>query len=331
VARVSGLPHLAQDVRVGVGWFRRARRSHRVWFAQRVLDAARTVLPQLGVYGVTAETLSTLEARILTATQRVNLPRETVGAKRAATHQLAAMFAAVDELLRDGIDALVYPMAKSHPEFHTAYQAARLVLTEVDRHAAHHDVMALRQAALAARPNRRPVFRKVASWAACMLAIALAGTIGWNISKRAEGVPPAAYATAIGERSTVPLADGSIVTLNTASVVEVAYEASERRVRLLKGQASFKVAHGQADQPNGRQTRVHAARMAYSRHRVSIVAEQTVVGVTLISVFHFNVLHRPLNDLAIEVLSCRGVGDRQGGPAYASHRRRRVGQCSAVT
>lgn len=53
------------------------------------------------------------------------------------------------------------------------------------------------------------------------------------------------YVTEIGERSTVPLADGSVVTLNTATAVHVAYEAAERKVRLLNGQALFAVAHGQ--------------------------------------------------------------------------------------
>ena len=128
VARETGTPQLAQDVRVGVASFRRARRSHRVWFAQRVLDAARGVLPQLGAYGVTAETLVTLEARIQAATQRVNLPRETVGAKRAATRRMAELFVEVEALLDDGIDALVYPLRLRHPEFHATYEAARLVV-----------------------------------------------------------------------------------------------------------------------------------------------------------------------------------------------------------
>ena len=130
VARETARPQLAQDVRVGAASFRRARRSHRVWFAQRVLDAARSVLPQLGVYGVTAETLATLEMRIQTATQRVNLPRETVGAKKAATQRLAALFDEVEALLDDGIDALVYPLRASHPEFYAAYEAARSVVRQ---------------------------------------------------------------------------------------------------------------------------------------------------------------------------------------------------------
>lgn len=126
-----------------------------------------------------------------------------------------------------------------------AYYEALATLTELDRHAAHPDIMALRQAALAAHPDRRPVARWAAVWAACVLAISLAGALGWNVSKRSSAEPGTAYVTAVGERSTVPLVDGSVITLDTASAVEVAYQASERTVRLLKGRALFTVAHGQ--------------------------------------------------------------------------------------
>jgi transmembrane sensor len=52
----------------------------------------------------------------------------------------------------------------------------------------------------------------------------------------------ALYRTAVGERSTVVLPDGSVATLNTDSVLKVAYSGAERGVRLLKGQALFEVA-----------------------------------------------------------------------------------------
>jgi transmembrane sensor len=61
----------------------------------------------------------------------------------------------------------------------------------------------------------------------------------------APTLPPSAalYRTAVGERSTVVLPDGSVATLNTDSVLKVAYNGRERGVRLLKGQALFEVAH----------------------------------------------------------------------------------------
>jgi transmembrane sensor len=57
---------------------------------------------------------------------------------------------------------------------------------------------------------------------------------------------PAAFirdaSTEIGERSLLVLADGSKVTLNTASAVRADYSGRERRVTLVKGEAFFDVA-----------------------------------------------------------------------------------------
>ncbi len=49
------------------------------------------------------------------------------------------------------------------------------------------------------------------------------------------------FETSVGERSTITLADGSIVSINTNSLVEVSFSASERLVSLLRGQAYFEV------------------------------------------------------------------------------------------
>jgi len=54
-----------------------------------------------------------------------------------------------------------------------------------------------------------------------------------------------AYQTLVGERLTVPLPDGSSVTLDTNSRIQVAYTDKERGVRLLQGQALFDVAKHQ--------------------------------------------------------------------------------------
>ena len=50
------------------------------------------------------------------------------------------------------------------------------------------------------------------------------------------------YSTRVGAMDTVPLADGSHVTLNTDSRIRVALEAKERRVDLDRGEAFFDVA-----------------------------------------------------------------------------------------
>jgi transmembrane sensor len=54
------------------------------------------------------------------------------------------------------------------------------------------------------------------------------------------------YQTAVGEQSRIELADGSILTLNTNSQIEVRMTPAERSVRLLEGEAFFEVAHDAA-------------------------------------------------------------------------------------
>lgn len=53
---------------------------------------------------------------------------------------------------------------------------------------------------------------------------------------------PPMLKSAIGQQQTHILKDGSVVTLNTDSMVEVDYSAKQRKVRLLKGEALFTVA-----------------------------------------------------------------------------------------
>ena len=51
-----------------------------------------------------------------------------------------------------------------------------------------------------------------------------------------------AYETRIGERSTVTLSDGSVVTINTNSRIEVGYTDNLRQITLVRGQGFFDVA-----------------------------------------------------------------------------------------
>jgi transmembrane sensor len=54
---------------------------------------------------------------------------------------------------------------------------------------------------------------------------------------------PQRYETAVGEQRSVVLSDGSLVTLNTASTIELRFVKDHRIVRLLAGEARFQVAH----------------------------------------------------------------------------------------
>jgi len=50
------------------------------------------------------------------------------------------------------------------------------------------------------------------------------------------------YVTTVGEQRSVPLADGSVVTLNTATEIRLHFSAGRRGVELVSGQANFEVA-----------------------------------------------------------------------------------------
>lgn len=85
------------------------------------------------------------------------------------------------------------------------------------------------------RPTRRVW---VGTIAASVLALAIGGTVALQLDHAVDH-----YRTEIGEKRTVRLADGSVVRLNTGSSIEVALGKKERSIRLLRGEASFDVAH----------------------------------------------------------------------------------------
>lgn len=85
--------------------------------------------------------------------------------------------------------------------------------------------------------NRAPVGRRafliggaVAATAAAMIAVPRL-QVWWR----------ADFTTAVGERGTIPLPDGSVATLNTDSAIAVDFMPGLRLVRLLKGEAEFGV------------------------------------------------------------------------------------------
>lgn len=78
--------------------------------------------------------------------------------------------------------------------------------------------------------------------AAGLAAVAVLGGVGtWIGNERA-----ATYATEIGQRRRVALADGSTMILNTASASSVAMTPDRRRIDLSAGEAWFAVAHDRA-------------------------------------------------------------------------------------
>jgi transmembrane sensor len=100
------------------------------------------------------------------------------------------------------------------------------------------DVIVLRRSALAAlHRKRRPFGDWMRVAAAALAAIMVAGAGGTWLSQR-----PQTIETGIGERRVVALADGSRVSLDGATVVQVRYRRDRRALTLLHGRAKFDVA-----------------------------------------------------------------------------------------
>jgi transmembrane sensor len=101
-------------------------------------------------------------------------------------------------------------------------------------------------------PLRRRPYARYAGIAAAFFAVAVAG--GLFIGTRARQESPqfadAAqvrdYASAVGEHRSIPLADGSVLALNSDTLIRVDYTPAQRRLTLLRGEAHFDVAHDAA-------------------------------------------------------------------------------------
>lgn len=93
------------------------------------------------------------------------------------------------------------------------------------------------------------------------------------------------FSTARGEVREVRLADGSTLRINTDSEVEVAYSKDRRLLRLLKGEASFDVAHDTARpfdvEADDTVTRAVGTRFTIHRHEndVELTVTEGIVSV----------------------------------------------------
>jgi transmembrane sensor len=139
----------------------------------------------------------------------------------------------------------------ARPEHQAAYRRAQAAWDDAGKVASDPAIMRLREAALDVQPRgfRFGGGRAVAAIVAVALALGAVVGIQPDLREQAvawidgsQGVAQGSFQTAVGERSTVMLEDGSVATLNTNSKVEVAFSDGERRVRLIKGQAMFEVA-----------------------------------------------------------------------------------------
>lgn len=118
-----------------------------------------------------------------------------------------------------------------------------------DRHLGDPEIQALADRALTETGPafwRRPPIQYAAIAASLILAVGIAiflnaGSLFNTDSERAVLASGEQYETAIGERSTITLPDGSLVTLNTNSRIEVDFTSAAREIRLIRGQGYFEV------------------------------------------------------------------------------------------
>ena len=128
----------------------------------------------------------------------------------------------------------------SHDRRHLgAFARARAVAAHFDRAAAlgtTFDANAFRE------PPRSRLGLLRGWWLAAALAAGLAAVTLVTMLR----VPSGEFTTRRGEVRLVPLADGSAITLNTETRLDVEYSKQERKVDLLQGEALFNVAHDRA-------------------------------------------------------------------------------------
>lgn len=153
--------------------------------------------------------------------------------------QAAAWFARLSQRRVSTDDVKAFSAWRRDPENARAYERVETVWESSRDLAGDPDIAALTSEATGrARPAlaRAPasgLLKPFTGLAAALIVVAAAGM--WVINR------PLAYATEIGELRTIQLADGSRVTLDTDSRVQVRLGADLRSVTLVRGQALFDV------------------------------------------------------------------------------------------
>lgn len=92
-------------------------------------------------------------------------------------------------------------------------------------------------------PERRATMIKLA----LLLAVVPAGWSGWQLSRRQQWT--ADYRSPVGERRELTLADGSRVTLNTDTAIDVLFDGGQRLIHLRTGEIMVQTAVDPSSQP----------------------------------------------------------------------------------
>ena len=129
-------------------------------------------------------------------------------------------------------------------------------------------------------PPREPFWQQIDRRTAMLGGCAVAASLIAGVSIPRIIARGHRLSTATGEIRRVPLGEGSVVTLDTDSVVETAFSPGRRDVRLLSGVAFFEVAHDPA-RPfvvEARDLFVRAIGTAFSVHNIANLPVSVVVS-----------------------------------------------------
>jgi transmembrane sensor len=133
----------------------------------------------------------------------------------------------------------------SSPLNRSAYESVERSWSLAANAAVDERIMAMRREALLAPRQTRGRWWGPAAIAASILGFALVIGVLLRSGLPGERHNAGEFATQLGQRSSIALADGSTVVLNTESRIQVAFDEHVRRVQLLAGQAWFEVAKNQ--------------------------------------------------------------------------------------
>lgn len=137
-----------------------------------------------------------------------------------------------------------------------AFETLQAMIRELPSIASTPEIQSMRAAALSRGCEQHSTGRGRINWLpigaaiAASLAVVVVSSLLFlhpglpgNGTQTATTPPAPVFATAVGERANVPLADGTTATLNTDSEINVRFSPGERAVHLVKGEAYFDVAH----------------------------------------------------------------------------------------
>ncbi|MFJ4609009.1 FecR domain-containing protein [Pseudomonas atacamensis] len=130
----------------------------------------------------------------------------------------------------------------------------------------------LKRRALNSGQQRRQVLK--------LLLAAGTGFVGWNVQRHTSlGNVWADYKTAVGQRRTISLADGSRIQLNTDSAIDVSFDAAQRLIQLRAGEILVQTGKLGDQRPFYVQTRDGRIQALGTRFSVHQMPNSTRVGV----------------------------------------------------